>query len=508
MFSTVTLARLAGRSGRQLFALLLMSLISTSAQPTVLLAQEASGATEAFQAALDLLDGKPVETVDQARLLALRAALDEVVVAFPSSDLAVQILLGETIKGLDIGALDARLRSITAPEAATPLPNPAKPDVPTSPSSTEADPVAEPEGSVSQPKPTSEEAPAVSAEPPVSAGNDQMAACDALVGSYYNPDNPKGVPITKKWIIDAEAAMPVCTTAMQQHPDNLRMQYNYANAAYFSDDPAGKKIALDIIRRLSDLGYTAAAFDFAYSHYFGEPEAGIPKDPVLACKRMQDLADGGLSIAFYVLGYCYDNGEGVAKDQKRALEFYFSAAAAEQPDAEYTLGVYYDMGRGLRKDDEAAEYWLRRAVDHGMPYAAMELANFLQRRRAARPDVDAEMVRLYQTASEQGVTMSDLHLADIYSHGIGVPTDPEKAALLFLKILAGARAEVSLHVDGLTTASLAREAIKTISDWLSRDAIMVLQRQLVAAGAYQGKIDGVTGPGTRQAMWDYCRCWP
>lgn len=99
---------------RELFTVLLVAIISMSVWPTTLLAQRSASAEDAFLAAIDLLKGQPVETADLARLQALRAALDQLVTDFPASDLAVHILLGETIDGLDLSALDTRLTSAEA----------------------------------------------------------------------------------------------------------------------------------------------------------------------------------------------------------------------------------------------------------------------------------------------------------------------------------------------------------------------------------------------------------
>lgn len=82
-------------------------------------AQTYPSSQAAISDAAQLLQGHPIGTADPGRLTQVRAILDQVVQQFPSEDVAVQILLEQTVDGINIGQLDARLAEIKSLDSAS-----------------------------------------------------------------------------------------------------------------------------------------------------------------------------------------------------------------------------------------------------------------------------------------------------------------------------------------------------------------------------------------------------
>ena len=97
--------------------------------------------------------------------------------------------------------------------------------------------------------------------------------------------------------------------------------------------------------------------------------------------------------------------------------------AAEQGDAsaQFNLGVMYDNGEGVLKDDAEAVRLYRLAAEQGAGDASAQwrLGNMYNYGRGV-PEDDAEAVRWYRLAAEQGVTSAQFDLGLMYANGRGV----------------------------------------------------------------------------------------
>ena len=131
-------------------------------------------------------------------------------------------------------------------------------------------------------------------------------------------------------------------------------------------------------------------------------------------------------------------------------------------DAQFNLGVMYEKGRGVPQDDAEAVKWYRLAAEQGNAYAQINLgAMYRQRpgRAAGRrgggevvpvggragmprrstisavmydegrgvPQDDAEAVKWYRLAAEQGNAAAQYNLGVMYDKGEGVPQDDAEA---------------------------------------------------------------------------------
>jgi TPR repeat protein len=88
-----------------------------------------------------------------------------------------------------------------------------------------------------------------------------------------------------------------------------------------------------------------------------------------AIKIFSPLANAGLAIAQYNIGFMYANGHGVVQDDAEAFKLYRLAAEQGLAQAQYNIGIMYDIGRGVVQDDAEAFKWYRLAAEQGLAEA-------------------------------------------------------------------------------------------------------------------------------------------
>jgi TPR repeat protein len=172
-------------------------------------------------------------------------------------------------------------------------------------------------------------------------------------------------------------------------------------------------------------------------------------------EEVRELASQDLAFAQYYLGFMYANGEGVPEDDAEAVKWY--RLAADQGDAEqslisnfrlfrqclllgffltpvtavgqapdfdfaggqYSLGVMYANGEGVPEDDAEAVRWYRMAADQGHAKAQYNLGLMYGTGEGVSED-DAEAVKWYRLAADQGVAFAQNNLGNMYFNGEGV----------------------------------------------------------------------------------------
>ena len=178
---------------------------------------------------------------------------------------------------------------------------------------------------------------------------------------------------------------------------------------------------------------------------------GVPKDPIEAHKWLEKAADSGDADAQFLVGRNYERGQGgVDKDMATALQWYRKSAENDNSDAMNNLAVMYVLGEGVASDVNEAARW-------------------------------------YQNAAEKGNGNAMFNLAALYDDGHGVTKSAELAVTWVMRsILTG-------------TANAKLEMANNSAAW-SKDFRRRFQAELKAADLYTGTVDGLFGPGTRQAI--------
>ena len=217
-------------------------------------------------------------------------------------------------------------------------------------------------------------------------------------------------------------------------------------------------------REVDDLEKAARGGDVKAQYELGviaaQPEVGNP-DYGKAAYWFREAAVQGNASAQYNLGVLYEHGFGVGADDVRALLWYHSAAEQGHARAQYNLGVFYAQGRGIPTDYGEAQRWFKRSAD-------------------------------------QGIAKAFYNLAVLAESGLGGPANP-----------TGARAFLSraaLMGDPDARAALAKkpapkpDPAKAADAKPSTEVIGAVQHMLTELGYDAGRIDGMLGDKTRQAI--------
>ncbi len=214
---------------------------------------------------------------------------------------------------------------------------------------------------------------------------------------------------------------------------------------------------------------------------------GVPQDFAMALAWYRAGAFAGDKRAMFNAGAMYDSGRGTAIDRAEAVQWYRKAAEKGDGRAAYNLGVIYRDGDGVRRDTTAAIKYFQVAAAAGLvaartnlaalgrplapesgrnprPRAAPppapstpdeleEIARF-QKAALARAAVDAgsskavsTLVPVLTDEAGKGNTLAQYDVGFIYEHGVGVPADPVRSYVYYLRASASS-------VESVRTAAL------------------------------------------------------
>ena len=163
--------------------------------------------------------------------------------------------------------------------------------------------------------------------------------------------------------------------------------------------------------------------------------SGRTPDTITEIRRQAEQGDADAQVD---LGNMYHDGDGVPYDSGEAVRWYRMAAEQGHVDAQRTLGYMYDTGDGVTENDAEAVRWYRMAAEQGdaavqlilgfmydtggVPYDFVEEMRMNADGRGIFKD-DAEAVKWYRMAAEQGSTTAKFKLGYMYADGRGVLKD-------------------------------------------------------------------------------------
>jgi hypothetical protein len=237
-------------------------------------------------------------------------------------------------------------------------------------------------------------------------------------------------------------------------------------AALPPKDAGASGSARDELAARAEAGDATAQHDLAIGYLTGK---NGPKDPARAAELLREAAIQGLASAQYNLAVLYETGQGVRKDDVRALLWYHSAAEQGHPNAQYNLGVMYAEGRGIPLNFEEAARWFRAAANQGLARALYNLAVMTDEGLGVAQD-KAAALDLYRAAAGAG----DERAIELLAGSGDVASEMETP-------LGGAD---GVQIVTTTPASLVAE----------------VQGELTRLGIYDGRLDGLMGPKTRNAI--------
>ena len=176
---------------------------------------------------------------------------------------------------------------------------------------------------------------------------------------------------------------------------------------------------------------TMAAVQAAEGHYdvaaADEEKAitAVPDQPDL----QKELEGFKTRLALYQSGKPYVSPPPAATAVKAVpMDFDAVQARAQQgdPDAEGKLGFKYEYGEGVTRDHEQAMIWLEKAAESGNYAVARNLGIRCQ---GGVPSGcgDAQAFHWFSLAAKGGDTHSQIQIAIMYEHGLGVAQDHARA---------------------------------------------------------------------------------
>lgn len=157
-------------------------------------------------------------------------------------------------------------------------------------------------------------------------------------------------------------------------------------------------------------------------------------DWIRARSLLTPLAEAGHNGAQFSIGLMYQMGRGVEKDLDKAMDLYLAAAKKGFAPAENNIGVMYKLGIGRPVDFvEAAKWFELAAKDHTM--AKFNLADMYDNGLGVARD-DIRAAKLYIQCAEEGSPPCMYFAGRFLETGRGVPTDIERAKVLFYQAAA------------------------------------------------------------------------
>jgi TPR repeat protein len=96
------------------------------------------------------------------------------------------------------------------------------------------------------------------------------------------------------------------------------------------------------------------------------------------------------------------------------------------PEAQYQLARCYDNGAGVPEDNAEAIKWYQKAADQGVAEAQYNLGTFYDSGQVVAQDFQ-EAAKWYGKAAAQGIAVAQLNLGVMYDNGKGVPEDDIEA---------------------------------------------------------------------------------
>jgi localization factor PodJL len=145
-------------------------------------------------------------------------------------------------------------------------------------------------------------------------------------------------------------------------------------------------------------GEPAAVHDLASRLFDGR---GITRDPALAARLFERVAQTGYAPAQFRLGNLFEKGTGVGRDVALACYWYEQAAEGGNTRAMHNLAVLLAEGIDGKPDYSAALHWFRNAAEHGLRDSQFNLGVLLARGLGTSPDF-AESYLWFALAAAQG----------------------------------------------------------------------------------------------------------
>ena len=240
------------------------------------------------------------------------------------------------------------------------------------------------------------------------------SACDTYAAYEFDSQRKTaGVPFNN---INPSLAIPACESAIQQFPDDIRLNYQLGRAYHKANN---FNLALAQYRKAADRNFPLAQFGLGYMYQNGQ---GVSQDYQQAVGWYRKAADQGHVVAQNNLGLMYRNGWGVPQDYQEALSWYQKAAEQKLSLAQYNLGSMYESGLGVTQDYQQAIGWYQKAADQGQKEAKAKIDE-VKAKLGVLPTANSSSPTLEQTAAYI-ILSGDVDLSQMTTNSDGSVNTP------------------------------------------------------------------------------------
>jgi TPR repeat protein len=283
---------------------------------------------------------------------------------------------------------------------------------------------------------------------PALAQNAPATECDTLAAHPNDPQRKApGLMLDK---LNAALAVPACEKAVQQYPNDARLNFQLGRAYHKAGNSA---LALRHLQKSAEQDYAPSQSDLGSLYVSG---AGVGKDDNQAVALFRKAAAKNYAPAQSNLGLMYQHGKGVAKDPQEAIKWYKLAIEQKYIYAQLNLGGLYYGGDGVAKDLKQAAALYRLAAEQGDEQAQTNLGLMYVRGEGVTQD-DREGVKWYKLAAAQGTATAQSNLGTMYAMGRGVSQDYARS-YMWLSIaaskLSGAEAKEAANNRGVVEKNM------------------------------------------------------
>ena len=168
------------------------------------------------------------------------------------------------------------------------------------------------------------------------------------------------------------------------------------------------------------------------------------------------FAGGALALALFGSAMAGPQEDGLNAYQRgdyaTAMRLLRPFAEKGNVVAQFDLGVMYASdGQGVKQDNAEAVKWYRKAANQGYAKAQAGLGFMYERGQGVQQDY-AEAVKWYRKGAEQGNAIAQFDLGVMYEHGEGVEQDNAEAVKWYRKAAEQGDANAQTALDQLTAA--------------------------------------------------------
>jgi hypothetical protein len=142
-------------------------------------------------------------------------------------------------------------------------------------------------------------------------------------------------------------------------------------------------------------------------------------------------------------------------DYVRAARALMPLAQDDDPRAQTNLGFLYASGCGVTRDDADAVRWYRRAAEQGYAPAQFNLAHMFADGRGC-PQSQEQALGWYRKAAQRSFPPAQRSLARYYEAGLGIAANAQMAADLYYRAGIGFLCEGERDEAHATLAALER----------------------------------------------------